>query len=65
LGLNVEYNINKHFPVALSGYYWVTNKDNLEGEHYTKCTMNDDQFYVSANLRIKFLQEGRYPKSVE
>jgi opacity protein-like surface antigen len=21
LGLNVEYNINKHFPVALSGYY--------------------------------------------
>ena len=56
LGLNVEYNINKHLAVGLSGYYRITNKDNFEGEHYTKGTMNDGQFYVSANLRVKFLE---------
>ncbi len=59
LGLNVEYNINKYLAVGLGAYYRVTNKDNFEGEHYTKGTMNDGQFYVNANLRVKFLQEGR------
>ena len=54
LGLNVEYNINKHLAVGLGAYYRMTNKDNFEGEHYTKGTMNDGQFYVSANLRVKF-----------
>ena len=59
LGLNVEYNINKHLAVGLGAYYRMTNKDNFEGEHYTKGTMNDAQFYVSANLRVKFLDDEK------
>ena len=59
LGINVEYNINKYLAVGLNGYYRVTNKDNFEGEHYTKGTMNDGQFYVSANLRVKFLDKNK------
>lgn len=66
LGINVEYNINKHLAVGLSGYYRMTNKDNFEGEHYTKGTMNDGQFYVAANLRVKFLQdrEGGHMRNI-
>lgn len=59
LGLNVEYNINKYLAVGLGAYYRVTNKDNFEGEHYTKGTMNDGQFYVNANLRVKFLDDNK------
>ena len=59
IGINVEYNINKYLAVGLGAYYRMTNKDNFEGEHYTKGTMNDGQFYVNANIRVKFLQEGR------
>lgn len=59
LGINVEYNINKYLAVGLGAYYRVTNKDNFEGEHYTKGTMNDGQFYVNANLRVKFLEDGK------
>ena len=59
LGLNVEYNINKHLAVGLGAYYRMTNKDNFEGEHYTKGTMNDAQFYVNANLRVKFQDDEK------
>ena len=59
LGLNVEYNINKYLAVGIGAYYRITNKDNFEGEHYTKGTMNDGQFYVNANLRVKFLEDGK------
>ena len=59
LGLNVEYNINKYLAVGIGAYYRMTNKDNFEGEHYTKGTMNDGQFYVNANLRVKFLDDEK------
>ena len=59
LGLNVEYNINKYLAVGLGAYYRITNKDNFEGEHYTKGTMNDGQFYVNANIRVKFQDENK------
>ena len=59
LGLNVEYNINKYLAVGIGAYYRMTNKDNFEGEHYTKGTMNDAQFYVNANLRVKFQDDAK------
>ena len=59
LGLNLEYNINKYLAVGLGAYYRVTNKDNFEGEAYTKGTMNDGQFYVNANIRVKFQDENK------
>lgn len=59
VGLNLEYNINDYLAVGLGAYYRTTNKDNFEGEHYTKGTMNDAQFFVNANLRVKFLEKNK------
>ena len=59
VGLNLEYNINDYLAVGLGAYYRMTNKDNFEGEHYTKGTQNDAQFYINANLRVKFLEKNK------
>ena len=59
LGTQVEYNINKYLAVGLSGYYRIHNKDNFEGQDYTKGTMNDGEFYVTASLRVKLAPNAK------
>lgn len=59
LGTQVEYNINDYLAVGLSGYYRLHNKDNFEGEDYTKGTMNDGEFYVTASLRVKLAPNAK------
>lgn len=59
LGTQVEYNINDYLAVGVSGYYRLHNKDNFEGEDYTKGTMNDGEFYVTASLRVKLAPNTR------
>lgn len=67
LGTQVEYNINDYLAVGLSGYYRIHNKDNFEGEEYTKGTMNDGEFYVTASLRVKLapnVKEGGHMRNI-
>ena len=67
LGTQVEYNINDYLAVGLSGYYRIHNKDNFEGEDYTKGTMNDGEFYVTASLRVKLapnVKEGGHMRNI-
>lgn len=67
LGTQVEYNINDYLAVGLSGYYRIHNKDNFEGEDYTKGTMNDGEFYVTASLRVKLapnVKEGGHMRNL-
>lgn len=52
-GVDLEYNINKWLAVNLSGSYRMHNKDNFEGEDYTRGTSNDAIFTVTAGLRVK------------
>ncbi len=59
IGTQVEYNITKCFAIGINAYYRFSNKDNYEGEHYTKGTMNDGEFYATINARVKFLQKSR------
>ena len=59
LGTQVEYNINNYLAVGLSGYYRLHNKDNFEGQDYTKGTMNDGEFYVTASLRVKLAPNAK------
>ncbi len=59
LGTQVEYNINNYLAVGLSGYYRIHNKDNFEGQDYTKGTMNDGEFYVTASLRVKLAPNAK------
>ncbi|MBP5318590.1 MAG: OmpA family protein [Paludibacteraceae bacterium] len=53
MGVDLEYNINKWLAVNLSGSYRMHNKDNFEGEDYTRGTSNDAMFTVTAGLRVK------------
>lgn len=67
LGTQVEYNINDYLAVGLSGYYRLHNKDNFEGQDYTKGTMNDGEFYVTASLRVKLApnaKEGGHMRNI-
>ncbi len=67
LGTQVEYNINDYLAVGLSGYYRLHNKDNFEGQDYTKGTMNDGEFYVTASLRVKLapnVKEGGHMRNI-
>lgn len=59
IGTGVEYNITKCFAIGINAYYRFSNKDNYEGEHYTKGTMNDGEFYATINARVKFLEKSR------
>ena len=53
MGLDLEYNINKWLAVNLSGSYRMHNKDNFEGEDYTRGTSNDAIFTVTAGFPTK------------
>lgn len=59
LGTQIEYNITKCFALGINAYYRFSNKDNYEGEHYTKGTMNDGEFYATISARVKFLEKSR------
>jgi len=59
IGTQVEYNINKWLAVGINAYYAFHNKDNFEGEHYVKGTLNDGEFYAMLNLRVKFCEKKR------
>ncbi len=59
IGTQVEYNITKCFALGINAYYRFSNKDNYEGEHYTKGTMNDGEFYATISARVKFLEKKR------
>ena len=53
MGANFEYNINDYLAVGLAAYYRLHNKDNFEGEDYTRGSSNDALFTLTANLRVK------------
>lgn len=53
LYMNLEYNINKYLAVGLLAGYRFHNKDNFEGEHYTRGTYNDGAFSAEVNFRVK------------
>lgn len=53
--LNVEYNINNYMAVGLLAGYRFHNKDNFEGEDYTRGTMNDGAWTIGANFRVKLV----------
>ncbi len=59
IGTQVEYNITNCFALGINAYYRFSNKDNYEGEHYTKGTMNDGLFYATISARVKFLEKSR------
>ena len=54
MSLNFEYNISKPLAVGLNVHYRATNKDNYEGEAYTRGVQNDNFLLGTASLRYKF-----------
>lgn len=59
LYMNLEYNINKYLAVGLLAGYRFHNKDNFEGEHYTRGTYNDGAFSAQLDLRVKLAPNKR------
>ncbi|MDR0872428.1 MAG: OmpA family protein [Prevotellaceae bacterium] len=54
LGLNVEYNITKHWAVGWYNQYRLQNKDNFEGAAQWKGITNDGIFASTLGVRYKF-----------
>ncbi len=67
LYLNLEYNINEYLAVGFLTGYRFHNKDNFEGEDYTRGTYNDGAFTAQANFRVKLApnkKEGGHMRNV-